>query len=335
MTMNFFRLRATWIIMTTLCCSHTAQSDDWQRLPPLPEPNGGFIAGVISGDLVVLGGTTWRDETKHWLDRIWIYRSRENQWSPVGRLPSAMAYAAGGSSADGLVMVGGSNGKQTHQQLFRLDSQFQLHGLTRIPQRVVYAGGTVAGSQLYVLGGAADAADLKTLSDAFFTIDLTSGKTKTLPAFPGGKVMSPVVVAMGDHLCVFTGAHFDPASGAVVNIASAYAYSIRQAKWSSIHAFPFPVRGLSGAALDERHIYLGGGFKSDQEEFTDEAFLYDVQTDAYQKTTPLPYRAMATLVKSGDQLYCVGGEDQKRHRTDRFYSIGWRQLINRAAVPSR
>lgn len=334
MTMNRFRV-AAWIMMTTLCCNHTAGSDDWQRLPPLPEPNGGFIAGVMSGDLVVLGGTTWRKETKHWLDQIWIYRTRENQWHPAGRLPLAMAYAAGGSSTDGIVMVGGSNGEQTHQQLFRVDAQFQIQALARIPQRVVYAGGTVAGSDLYVLGGAADAADLKTISDAFFSIDLSSGKTETLPAFPGGKVTLPVLVAIGDRICVFTGAHFDPASGAMMNIGSAYAYSIRQAKWSRIKTFPFPVRGLAGVALDGRHIYLGGGYKSDQEGFTDEAFLYDVQADAYRKTAPLPYRAMATLVKSGDKLYCLGGEDEKRHRTDRFYSIEWRSLISRAQEQAR
>lgn len=321
--------------MTTLCCSHAAQSDDWQRLPPLPESNGGFIAGVMSGDLVVLGGTTWRKETKHWLDQIWIYRSRENQWHPAGRLPSAMAYATGGSGPDGIVLVGGSNGEQTHQQLFRFDARFRFQARTRTPQRVVYAGGTVAGSNLYVLGGAADAADLKTISDAFFTIDLATGETKTLPAFPGGKVTLPVVIALGDRICVFTGMRFDPASGGVVNVASAYAYSIRQAKWSRIKEFPFPVRGLAGAALDGRHIYLGGGYKSDQEGFTDEAFLYDLQADAYRKTAPLPYRAMATLVKSGDKLYCLGGEDEKRHRTDRFYSIEWKRLIDRPAVPSR
>jgi hypothetical protein len=34
-----------------------------------------------------------------------------------------------------------------------------------------------------------------------------------------------------------------------------------------------------------------------------------------------------SLVKSGDWLYCIGGEDRKRHRTDAIYRIRWRELL--------
>ena len=328
--MNHSRLPQLFFIVSTLCCSISGWSAEWQPLPPLPESNGGFIAGAIGDDVVILGGTNWRNETKHWLDKIWVYRSGEHRWRPAGTLPSAMAYAAVCQNNDGIFFVGGSDGQRTHHQLYRLDARFQLQSRAAISQRVVYAGAAVAGAAMYVLGGATDASDLKTLSDEFFTLDLADGKSKALPAFPGGRVTLPVLVAMGDRIFVFTGAFFDPAKDEVLNVDRAYVYSIPRATWKPVKSFPFPVRGLAGVALDDRHIFLGGGYKSDQLGFTDEAFLYDTRTDTYHKTTPLPYRAMASPVKSGENLYWLGGEDQKRHRTDQFYKIAWRDLISAA-----
>ena len=84
------------------------------------------------------------------------------------------------------------------------------------------------------------------------------------------------------------------------------------------------MRGLNSCVLDERHIFLAGGYKED---FTDEAFIYDTETDSYFKTAPLPYRGMVSLIKNGDNLYCLGGEDKMRHRSDLAYRIPWKALL--------
>lgn len=318
--------------LSVLAGAAPAQPVGWQRLAPLPEPNGGFIAGTVGDDLVVLGGTNWRNDAKHWLDKIWIYRNAEQTWRPAGILSSAIAYAAAGQNHDGIWFVGGSDGQRTHQQLYRLDTGLKLQSVTQVAERFVYAGAAMAGNDLYVLGGATDAADLKNLSDRFFAIDLASGKLRRLPSYPGGKVTLPVLVTLGERIHVFSGATFDATRGQVANVATAYAYSIPHAQWSRIKSYPFAVRGLAGVALDDRHIFLGGGYKSEAEGFTNEAFLYDAQTDFYRKTTPLPYRAMAGLVKSGDRLYELGGEDEQRHRTSRVYWIAWKSLISQTSA---
>jgi hypothetical protein len=67
-------------------------------------------------------------------------------------------------------------------------------------------------------------------------------------------------------------------------------------------------------ALDDRHIYLGGGFT--ESGFTDEAFIYDVTEDSYRPAPALPYASAPHLVKSGDYIYCFGGEDRPKHRSD-------------------
>ena len=45
-------------------------SAEWERLAPLPESNGGFVSGVVHGEIVIAGGTNWKDDTKQWPDAI-------------------------------------------------------------------------------------------------------------------------------------------------------------------------------------------------------------------------------------------------------------------------
>ena len=100
-------------------------------------------------------------------------------------------------------------------------------------------------------------------------------------------------------------------------------------RWEKLAPLPYAVRGLTACALDGRRILLAGGYKNDAEEFTDEAFVYDINTGKYTPTQPLPYKAMVSLVKVGDWIYCLGGEDRKKHRTDAVFRIKWKELLNR------
>src|SRR5258706_10547531 len=52
----------------------------WETLPPLPAPNGGFACGALAGKIVVLGGANWKDNTKHWLDVIWVFDPASEKW---------------------------------------------------------------------------------------------------------------------------------------------------------------------------------------------------------------------------------------------------------------
>lgn len=92
---------------------------------------------------------------------------------------------------------------------------------------------------------------------------------------------------------------------------------------------PYPIRGITAVALDDRRILLAGGYKDDDTGFVADALLYDTQSGEYSPTTPLPYAAMVSLVKSGDWLYCLGGEDRKKHRSDAVFRIRWKELLPR------
>jgi N-acetylneuraminic acid mutarotase len=305
--------------------SMNAQTAFWEALPALPEQNGNSICGAIGNDIILLGGITWKNETKHWLNTMWHYQSKEKTWREIGKLPQPLAYAAFDQTKDGVYFVGGSDGKKMNGDFYLLNAKLELKKLAEISEPLVYSGSAISSSKLFIVAGASDPADLKTITNTFYSVDLVSRKTEVLTPFPGGKWMIPTAAAIGDQLFVFTGAYQDGTNNSVVNTDSAFVYSRRDAIWRKIKSYPFPVRGLASCALDERYILLGGGYTQD---FIDVAFIYDTKNNTYAKTKPLPYRAMANFIKAGDYLYWLGGEDRMKHRSELFYRIAWKELLN-------
>jgi N-acetylneuraminic acid mutarotase len=100
-----------------------APSSSWERLAPLPVGNGGFVGGAIEGAIVVAGGTTWKDDTKYWLDQTWVYDSRRNAWHEAGRLPAPVGYGVAGQDVDTdtVWIAGGSTGSETHHALWKIE----------------------------------------------------------------------------------------------------------------------------------------------------------------------------------------------------------------------
>jgi hypothetical protein len=52
-----------------------------------------------------------------------------------------------------------------------------------------------------------------------------------------------------------------------------------------------------------------------------------VKTDSYREAKPLPYAAMVALVKCEGFVYCIGGEDKMKSRTDKFFRIPVAELL--------
>jgi N-acetylneuraminic acid mutarotase len=299
----------------------------WERLASLPEPNGGFVCGAVGGRIIVAGGTNWKDDSKRWLDRIWSYDPAVGAWREGGRLPSPLAYAVAGQARDSLWLAGGSDGLRTDVTFARLDGSLRHQAVAGIQTHRVYATGAMLRGKLYVLGGATDQARLETMTNTGFAIALDSGRETRIADLPGPGLVNAAAAACAGRLFVFGGARWDPVAGTVANLADAHAYSPDENRWQPLKPLPSPVRGLTAVVLDERRLLLAGGYKNDVEEFTAETFLYDVQANAYRPTRALPYAALVGLVKSGDWIYCLAGEDRKRHRTDAVWRLRWRELL--------
>ncbi len=316
-----------WFALALALNTSAAASAAWERLAPLPVGNGGFVGAAIAGEIVVAGGTTWQGDTKTWLDRIWAYDPARNTWRTAGRLAAPVAYAVTGQTGGAWWFAGGSSGTATNQSLWKLEAGLLPRLVAPLDRGFVYAAGALLGSTLYVVGGTEDQAKLDRLTNTFLAIDIETGSTTRLADYPEPGIATGTAAVAGGRLCVFGGARWNPATETVVNQAAAHAYSPAKKRWETLPPLPHPGRGLTAVALDERHIFIAGGYRNDEVEFVTAAFVFTVETGVYVPTTPLPYAAMVSLVRSGDWLYCLGGEDRKKHRTDAVFRIKWAELL--------
>lgn len=302
-----------------------AAAETWEKMAPLPVPIGGMATGVVDGQIVSAGGTTWHEGRKIWLDTIHVYDAAKNSWRVSGTLSKSCGYAAYGVHGRALVQAGGSDGTSSLELLMKIapegPASTQPLGL-----RAVYAGGSVVGDALYVLAGSADSADLAQMKTDFCKVDVLTGKAAALPPYPGKPVMLPACAVLGDTIYAFSGANPDT-SGTVTNTASAHAFSVKEGKWRTIRPLPVAVRGLAACALDNTHILLAGGYT---DKFSDQAWIYDAGADTYAETTRLPLAVMPNLVKLGEYVYCIGGEDRMKSRTDAVHRAPWKDLLKAA-----
>jgi N-acetylneuraminic acid mutarotase len=301
----------------------------WERLASLPVGNGGFVVGSVAGQIVVAGGTTWQGETKLWLDHIWTYDPSHDAWREAGRLPVAVAYPASGYDGRALWFAGGSGGGGAHRTLWRLESAGPAVRATPVARAAVYAVGGVIGGKLYAVGGTDDQAGIARTTNHLVATNLATGAVERLADHPEQMVSNAGAAVLGQRLFVFGGGYWDAARQGVFNHASAHAFSVASGRWERLPPLPHPGRGFSALALDDRRILVAGGYRNDAVEFVADAYLFDSATGAYVPTTALPYAGMVGLVPDGEWLYCLGGEDRKRHRTAAAYRIRWAELLPR------
>jgi N-acetylneuraminic acid mutarotase len=318
-----------WLAAIALLQSAAAAPVRWERLASLPAGNGGFAGAALGGEIIVAGGTTWRGETKRWLDQIWAYDPAHNVWREAGRLPAPIAYAVTGQTAAQAWIAGGTNGESTHRLLWRLEQGPALKLLAPLEHGFVYAAGAVIGATLYAVGGTNDQAALDRATNRFRAIDLRSGAITRLSDYPEASLTTATAAAVNGRLFVFGGARWDAVKKSVVNHATAHVYSPTTQRWEALPQLPHPGRGLTAVALDGRHILIAGGYRNDTVEFVADAFVFDVETRLYAPAAPLPYAGMVGLVKSGEWLYCLGGEDRKKHRTDAVFRTRWTDLLTK------
>lgn len=293
----------------------------WERLAPLPVGNGGFVGGALGEEIVIAGGTTWQGDSKRWLDGIWAYAPGRNTWREAGRLPAPVAYPTSAQSGDYLWFAGGSSGESTHRTLWRLGLGPAPQQVATLEQGAVYAVGAIIGSKLYMVGGSDDQAAVSRIGNRCQAVDLPTGVVQRLADYPERGLSNAGTAAVGTQLFVFGGGYWDVEKKAVANHRSAHVYDVAHDQWRSLPPLPQPGRGFSAVALDGRHVFIAGGYRNDEVEFVADAYVFDVRNRRYTPTTPLPYAGMVALVKAGEWLYCLGGEDRKRHRTDAVFRI--------------
>lgn len=329
------------LLFSALLISAAAHAADWEKLPPLPAPNGGFVSGVHGSRIVIAGGTNWDGGVKNWLREVHEFDPLKMKWETMKPLEKPVAYAAAFQSIDdkkqGFVsFVGGSDGKQALKSFVGLDgAKAVFRPISQLPDALVLCASGQLGDRDIIVGGTNDAANPAGCQRTTHSLQFQDGNwvVAQLANYPGKPFCTAASTVCGAELFVFGGANWDektkdtPNVG-VVNANEAYAFSGITLKWRPLKPLPFAARGLTAIALDNEHVYLAGGFKSDPEGFTAEAFIYDATTDVCSPAKPLPYAASVGLVMHSGFVYCLGGEDMKKHRSDAFFRIKANDLKN-------
>ncbi|MBL9115589.1 MAG: hypothetical protein JNJ83_11335 [Verrucomicrobiaceae bacterium] len=303
-------MNAPLILTRRLLCSLliaanlASGADDWEKLPSIPVPCGGFAAGVHGGRIWLLGGTNWEGGVKNWLRTSFAFHPDRLEWTQLPDLKEPAAYGLAIHSADGLTIIGGSDGKRP---LLSIDGQ---------PDHVVLSSGGKLGSQIILVGGTNDAANLAGITKSAFAI--AERQVTKLPDYPGQPVAVAAHCVHGDELLMFGGLNYDSKSALPVNTNSAFAYSASKTAWRSLAPLPEARRGLSAVNFGDGRVYLAGGYGAD---FSASAWIYDIKSNSYSPAKPLPYAGMVGLVIHGSFLYCLGGEDKMKSRTDRCFRI--------------
>jgi len=298
---------------------------DLQPLAPLPAGNGGFACGFIDGKLIVAGGTNWSDDTKRWLDLIWSYDPTQNTWSTIGKLPKPCAYAACGVINGKLVIAGGSDGKIAHRDILTLNAKGESQVVGQLAEGRIYSCSAALNDTLYIAGGATDHTELKTFTSTQHRVSFASdGKVNVTDGTKLGDVgfgIGTAAAAWG-RVFVFGGARFD----ATTEVANLDAVQVLEGDAPKA-TLPHPIRGITAVPLSEHHIYLAGGYPNDETGFTDESWIFIATTGQFVPAKPLPIRSMVHLVSDGEWIYCLGGEDRKKHRSDKVWRIRARELL--------
>jgi len=305
-----------------------ASAGAWQKLPPLPESNGGFICADWDGRVLVLGGTNWVGDEKKWLTGVHLFDPAGQRWETLKPLTQPLAHALVGSTPWGLVVAAGSTGNAPFKALLRLEQgQVIVQDSPILDSPAVAAAGGLVGGELIVVGGTDDVANVAGFRRDAFAWNVHTGEQRVLPPYPGPALGITASVVVADELLVFGGASWDTITQKVTNLSGAFAFSPGRNSWRNLRMMPVGVRALAAVQLDENRIYLAGGVQNDAEGTTDQAWIYELAEDRYTTSVPLPYRAYVGLVLSGGFVYCLGGEDKGKHRTDAVYRVRVADLI--------
>ncbi|WP_170157336.1 Kelch repeat-containing protein [Roseimicrobium gellanilyticum] len=315
----------------TLATTATIAAAEWEPIAPLPVPNGGFAAGVVQGQLVIAGGTTWKDDVKVWLDEVWLYDATANQWKSIGKLPNPLAYGVSAEVENGLLIAGGYDGKQGRAEVLKIGADKKVTTTPlRLPQATSLAVGGILGSgtqkSLFVFGGSPDPAKLDGVVPYGQQVSLENGKVEDLLEDPSVHLFISTGAVSGDALYVFTSARATSPT-TVENLADARVFRTATKRWTPIRPYPMPWRGVTALRLDDTQIYLAGGYGESPASFYSAAFVYDTKANRYRIGKSLPIAAMVGLVSDGKYVYCLGGEDAKKHRTDKCWRIPLTELL--------
>lgn len=347
------------LFFTTLISCY-AQHDKYNSvaISPMPTLAVGCEQGVsapfaatINGKVYVAGGCNFPETpaadggSKVMYDDIFILDDGEH-WTPAGHLPSPTAYGAAIATDEGMLCLGGNDGKQSLCDVLLIkpsangDVHLQKTAPLPLPLDNFAAAYDKVGHFVYVVGGTSNTV----AQNRVWRMAWPGGKNwEELPPLPDGERIQPAAVVQNDNSepCLYVFGGYQPHHAEIVQ-RSVLKYSPKQRQWSLENSLTESTAAMVGAtavASGSQHILIFGG--TDREVFANavkgkygddylrhpaEWYRFNRQILAYNTITQAwsiaaddksMARAGAAVVSDGKGgWYVIGGESKPGIRSN-------------------
>jgi N-acetylneuraminic acid mutarotase len=151
---------------------------------------------------------------------------------------------------------------------------------------------------------------------------------------PAGDVAFGLVAGsvVGNEFLIFGGARYDAAKQ-FASMDSAWAMNGERTTWRRLKSYPQTIHASTTVNLDRDHILIAGGYGGNPQDFSAASYIYDTRRDLYTQTMDLPTPGMVGLVRAGDFVYCLGGEDKSpKHRSAACARVKVSELLKTASA---
>jgi N-acetylneuraminic acid mutarotase len=277
----------------------------WRERAELKQPRAGYMAGVIDGRYVIVGGSYWNNGKKIWTDEVDLFDPAHNTWTEGARLPQPRSDAANVVVDDALYIFGGGEGDEVRRDawVFKGGRWIPLP-TAELPEPRVYSAAVAMRGLIYLFGGMSNHTDWNSLSNELWAWNSRSqGAWKKLPPMPGPGLITPAVATLNGKIYVLGGAKTGGKD--VVNAKSAFEFDPETNKWATLPDLPIDRRCWWGLPRDEE-ILLFGGYTSTYEA---DVFAYRPSSHSLVKVGTMPHGLCdAKFFRIGSSIYGVGGE---------------------------
>ncbi|MCM8542367.1 MAG: cyclically-permuted mutarotase family protein, partial [Lentisphaeraceae bacterium] len=256
----------------------------------VPAPQGKNIqnglsnpfAGVHNGVLLVGGGAnfpdknTSRNSKKVYHQSLFAYDLKMKKWYPEFQLPTGLAYGKSISTEDGLICIGGTNGINQSNKVFKIHwnpktKKPEFTDLPDLPVKIHSFGATLINNQIFVFSGMQNG----TPGNKTFKLllnNLVSG-WQQLADMPGKARIQTIAIAQnGDQkkdLIYLFGGH--SRNNIDIYVATTYlTYNPETDSWSNEenilpkgYKSPISLGGAQGIKVGAHHILFVGGYDKD------------------------------------------------------------------------
>lgn len=331
------RLLGAILIITSPLKMHAQNNSQWFSWDnpaklPVKEGLSNTITGISNGVLLVAGGNNFdkpiqEGGVKKVHDQIYAaIDGQKINWKNVGRLPFPLANAAIVTLNNGLLVIGGTDGKNASDKVFLLtwnavnqkveiDSSF-----ANLPIPLSSLTAARIGNTIYVAGGQDTNNQPK---HVFYELKIAENGNevntpwKELEAWPGTAKFGAVMVAQsnGEYDCIYLlgGKGPDGYSNDV------FSFDPKKKQWQKRTSLPRPALFSPYLTMGQTHIVLFSG--SDGHDANQAVAMgnnyhmvkgvmaYHTITNTWIKLDEIPIGvAGATAVRWNDKLMLIGGE---------------------------